>query len=428
MAEIETRFGRIPVALSPEASAGMNRTERLWVPALKQLIMRSCTQLSINAATDISNAFLGRKGDDCFNPRTIEDTVRQEGEKISRHYQAMQRETLARYGFDPDTGKQIDSSLLPDDMKQPTFSQDCIDEMHQKIKDACDALNAQTDKEDCKLTYADVVSQIETIPSEAVIVCIDEVGVCHQKEHRSVNEAVTTNDHRFVETTVSYIRTQEGSYRLTSDNIKGALRLTLAFLLYKQYLSNRQLLFFTDGAQNLRKGIEAVFGFREYTLNLDWYHLEKHCYEMFTQALRGGKDNLSRNYWIREEFFNYLWNGDVQKAKDYLDRIDPAVVKNQKQLEAIKAYLDRKSPNVYCFALRKQLGLINSSNQGEKSNDLVVASRQKHNGMSWCNNGCANMGNITLIIVNQEDTQWYSERILPFTMVSPSKEVSQMGA
>ena len=104
------------------------------------------------------------------------------------------------------------------------------------------------------------------------------------------------------------------------------------------------------------------------------------------------------------------------------------MVKSQKQLEAIKAYLDRKSPYVYCFALRKQLGLINSSNQGEKSNDLVVASRQKHNGMSWCDSGSANMGNITLIIVNQEDTSWYSERTLPFTMVSPSKEISQIGA
>lgn len=428
MAVIETRYGRIPVALPPEASAGMNRTERLWVPELKQLIMKTCTQLSISGAVDMANAFLGRRGNDCFITRTIEDTVRQEGEKIGTAYQVMQRETLARYGFDPDTGKQVDSSLLPDEMKLATFSQACVDEMHQKIKDACEALNAQADQDDRRLTYTDVINQIETIPSEAVIVCIDEVGVCHQKEHRSVNETITTDDHKFVETTVSYIRTKEGTYRLSDDSIKGTLKLTLAFLLNKQYLANRQLLFFTDGAQNLRKGIEAVFGFREYTLNLDWYHLEKHCYEMFTQALRGGKDNLSRNYWIREEFFRYLWIGEVQKAKDYLDRIDPSAVKNQKQLEAIKAYLDRKSPYVYCFALRKQLGLINSSNQGEKSNDLVVASRQKHNGMSWCDSGSANMGNITLIIVNQEDTSWYSERTLPFTMVSPSKEISQIGA
>ena len=138
MAVIETRYGRIPVALPPEASAGMNRTERLWVPELKQLIMKTCTQLSISGAVDMANAFLGRRGNDCFITRTIEDTVRQEGEKIGTAYQMMQRETLARYGFDPDTGKQVDSSLLPDEMKLAEFSQTCVDEMHQKIKDACE--------------------------------------------------------------------------------------------------------------------------------------------------------------------------------------------------------------------------------------------------------------------------------------------------
>ena len=127
MAVIETRYGRIPVALPPEASAGMNRTERLWVPELKQLIMKTCTQLSISGAVDMANAFLGRRGNDCFITRTIEDTVRQEGEKIGTAYQVMQRETLARYGFDPDTGKQVDSSLLPDEMKLATFSQACVD-------------------------------------------------------------------------------------------------------------------------------------------------------------------------------------------------------------------------------------------------------------------------------------------------------------
>jgi hypothetical protein len=38
------------------------------------------------------------------------------------------------------------------------------------------------------------------------------------------------------------------------------------------------------------------------------------------------------------------------------------------------------------YAVRRQLGLRNSSNRGEKANDLLVAARQKHNGMSW--SGC----------------------------------------
>jgi len=47
------------------------------------------------------------------------------------------------------------------------------------------------------------------------------------------------------------------------------------------------------------------------------------------------------------------------------------------------SYLKRNTPYIPCYAIRKELGLRNSSNIGEKMNGLVVSNRQKHNGMSW---------------------------------------------
>ena len=44
-------------------------------------------------------------------------------------------------------------------------------------------------------------------------------------------------------------------------------------------------------------------------------------------------------------------------------------------------------PYIPCYALREALDLQNSSNPGEKANDLCVAARQKHQGMSWSRNG-----------------------------------------
>jgi hypothetical protein len=45
---------------------------------------------------------------------------------------------------------------------------------------------------------------------------------------------------------------------------------------------NRHLYIFSDGAQNIRKNIEAFFSFCPYTLMLDWYHLEKKMTERFS--------------------------------------------------------------------------------------------------------------------------------------------------
>ena len=111
----------------------------------------------------------------------------------------------------------------------------------------------------------------------------------------------------------------------------------------------------------------------EYTLNLDWYHLRSTAKRCLPRLFRRQGQSGAVTTGSRKSSSVISGSEKFKRLKDYLDRIDPATVKSQKQLEAIKAYLDRKSPYVYCFALRKQLGLINSSNQGEKSNDLVVA-------------------------------------------------------
>ncbi len=59
--------------------------------------------------------------------------------------------------------------------------------------------------------------------------------------------------------------------------------------------------------------------------------------------------------------------------------------------------------NIPCYALRQRLGLRISSNRAEKANDLVVAKRQKHNGMSWSKPGPLGLANVSAIFLNKED-------------------------
>lgn len=89
----------------------------------------------------------------------------------------------------------------------------------------------------------------------------------------------------------------------------------LAFLLSNGLLEDKRLVFITDGATNIKDHIAKFFGFRQYTLLLDWLHLEKKCREYLSMALRGGKEEKSA---VRNALFGMLWVGNVEDSKNYI--------------------------------------------------------------------------------------------------------------
>lgn len=101
-----------------------------------------------------------------------------------------------------------------------------------------------------------------------------------------------------------------------------------------------------------------------------------------------------------------LWAGNFDDAKSYLRCLDKKHIKNQKKLNEAIDYLERKKEYAACYALRRGLGYRNSSNPAEKDNDLVVAHRQKHNGMSWSYDGSGALATITAMSHNQETDKW----------------------
>ena len=81
-------------------------------------------------------------------------------------------------------------------------------------------------------------------------------------------------------------------------------------------------------------------------------------------------------------------------------------------------YLRRNKPYIPCYAIGKQLGLRNSSNIGEKMNDLIVSERQKHNGMSWSKKGSVALASVTALKRNRESQRWFEDREIEFKLVS----------
>ncbi len=110
---------------------------------------------------------------------------------------------------------------------------------------------------------------------------------------------------------------------------------------------------------------------------------------------------------VLENLSPCLWHGCVTKSIDILRNIDPADIRNQTKLTKLIDYLERNRSHIPCYAARKQLGLRNSSNVGEKANDLIVSHRQKHNGMSWSRDGSVTLATLTTLIRNQEYKQWF---------------------
>ena len=141
--------------------------------------------------------------------------------------------------------------------------------------------------------------------------------------------------------------------------------------------------------------------------------MTKKCREQLSLALNNSK--------IRNEFLKELtpclWFGNVDGAIKLLRNINPNYVKNTEEIDKLIGYFERCRDYIPNYALRKELGLRNSSNLGEKSNDLIVSSRQKHNGMSWSDDGSHAFASVAAASCNKQLLNWVHSRSINFDFV-----------
>jgi len=60
----------------------------------------------------------------------------------------------------------------------------------------------------------------------------------------------------------------------------------------------------------------------------------------------------------------------------------------------------------------------------EKANDVLVSSRQKHNGMSWSASGSSSLATLTSLRRNDEHMQWLRHHDIPFCFPKPKQATS----
>lgn len=246
-------------------------------------------------------------------------------------------------------------------------------------------------------------------PDTTVNISIDDVLAKRQASNRP--NSSEKGKRKYVSNTVVHIQQNENTYIINEGSINKAIRLLLGFLLFNALLAEKQLVFFVDGAKTIYDAVIARFSFLPFKFILDWYHLVEKLEQRLSMGMKGRK---LRNE-VLDQLRLYLWRGDVTAAIKYLASIPSDQIKSQEHIDKLKDYLLRNQAYIPCYALRKELGLRNSSNTVEKSNDLIVAQRQKSNGMSWSREGSVALASVCATIKNGELAHWIEDRSLAFT-------------
>ncbi len=326
--------------------------------------------------------------------RTAAEVVEREGRTLQTTMNQWATDVLTSAGFTPQG--------QPDAASVPTEAHTAIRLLPQTTIDQAAMRYNQDKAEAFRIDEAAVAACYED-PAHTVNVSIDDVGVKKQKAAGRRPATPPKAGREYVHNTIAHVESPRGRFLLNGLGTEAVLRLLIAFLLHHQMLSDYSVQFFVDGARTLHAAIlHRLAGWLPLRILLDWYHLEEKCKVELSLALRGAK---IRNA-LLEELLPLLWVGRVDAAIAYLQAIPDHKLKPGQSVDKLIGYFERNRAYIPCYALRKALHLRNSSNRGEKANDLCVASRQKHQGMSWSPSGSVALATVTTLNHNHGLTAW----------------------
>jgi len=380
-----------------ELFAPLGCWERYETAGFKEIaFIRGVTEQSYAKTTTLLNRIRHQEG--ATGSTTLRASAEREGRKVMACLDHTTTTILHREGFD-ETGQPLSPSSL--------WSQEAVVISAETVKEAIDA---------CELTR-DEQAEVEQNPvpyeqsTETVNISIDDVVVKQQKRHRNRRdqeaERVADDDQKagrkYVHNTVAHLQYQEQSYCITGQGVPAVLRMLLGYLLTNARLGCR-LQFFVDGQKTLQAAILRAFvWFKNIGILLDWYHLEDKCARQLSLAMKG---TTLRNEALAD-LTKLLWDGRVESAITFLRHLPRTHLKQPDEIRGLIGYLERNRPYIPCYEVRKRLGLRNSSNIGEKMNDLLVSNRQKHQGMSWSERGSSAIAALEALKRNNQYQHWF---------------------
>lgn len=371
--------------------------ERYETAGFKEIaLIRGVTEQSYTKTATLINRIRHQEG--ATGATTLRASVEREGNRLREAFECTTTDILRREGFD-ETGQPL--ALIPMGAQAAAIIP------VGQVKEAIDACDLEAD-ERAEVERNPVLYEQ---PAESVNLSIDDVVVKQQKRHRSrpdeQDESLEEEEQvgrKYVHNTVAHLQHQEHTYCVTGQGVPTVLRILLGYLLNNALLSYR-LQCFVDGQKTLQASILRAFAwFSNLGMILDWYHLEDKCKRQLSLAMKGA---TLRNDALTA-LSHLLWYGRVESALECLRNLPTADIKNPDAIRVLIGYLERNRPYIPCYEVRKRLGLRNSSQIGEKMNDLLVSGRQKHKGMSWSVSGSSAMAALEALKRNNEYQHWFA--------------------
>jgi hypothetical protein len=336
--------------------------------------------------------------------RTLANMVEREGKLIQEHVDKKAEAILQSNGFTPEgllmEQKQACERIAP----EAFLAQETVCQM-------IEALNTENAPER-HIDASEVQETFEDPHQVKATIALDDVCCKKQKAAGRKKGSPPKDKKERITNTLAYIQSGTGeTYTLNTATSTHMMILLLAFLVHNGLMRRAgPVVFFTDGARDLRGAIEHLFGVVPFKIILDWYHLEKKCKDLLSMAINGKQVKEQ----LLSELLAWLWLGKVERAVQVLREVNEETIKNRKELDNLINYCERNRSCIPCYALRKKLGLGLSSNQVEKANDVVVSNRQKHNGMSWSADGSTSLATLTTVRRNAEDSNWLLKHDISF--------------
>jgi len=384
-----------------EMFAPLGCWERYETIGFKELaFMHGVTERSCRKTEALLNRIRHQEG--ATGATTLRTSAEREGKQVMACLERTTTEILHEEGFDK-TGQPISAT--------PFGRQDAVVMSVEQVNGAIAACDLTADE--CAEVKRNPVLYEQ--PTETINISIDDVVVKHQKRHRIRQEEQDAmrededSGRTYVHNTVAHIQHQEQSYCMTGQGVPTVLRIVLGYLLTNALLGYR-LQFFVDGQKTLQAAIFRAFSwFRNVGMILDWYHLEDKCARQLSLAMKGA---MLRNETLTT-LSTLLWAGRVDSAVTFLRNIPKTHLKKSDEIRILIGYLERNRSYIPCYDVRKRLGLRNSSNIGEKMNDLIVSDRQKHHGMSWSVSGSSSLAALEALKRNKTYQHWFEYHEIP---------------
>ena len=272
---------------------------------------------------------------------------------------------------------------------------------------------------------------------QTVYISIDAVLVTEQcLRHVRGGKPAMRIEKTYIKHWTIHVEADGRIYRIHHVKEHSAYKQLLAFLI-RNGLLGRYLVFFIDGETKISDFIEKYFSAWDHTVYLDYHHLQEKIYDYMSSMIiakrmddpsapveyykngdRKGqpkpkaKTSLSRLF-VKEASL-IAWVGNTAALISYIRLIPAECIKNEKVRDDLLTYIRNKQAWITCYALRKKIGLKNSSNSVELTNQLLVSQRQKNRLMSWRDHSSSAVASVTSVYLNGEADLWFHESRLRF--------------